>query len=389
MTTFEKEQEIDYQKRLRNEDIKRTEKFKELESSLLDSSFITPTFLTKSYDFKVIDCGKVKQIYYFKNKENSKKIEGYEKTKINENIKSQKLKQVLDANIEEKYYSIEELNEDLLKIDKYKKLENNGKITTNNLIRSKNQMARYVDANSESFKTFITLTFEDNVTNYDLAYKELDKFRTKIKRVFPKLLLIAVREKQKNGRVHFHCLTNIDYDNDKLINENISLNKYIREHTENLDLSKFYECNIKLNKSQKMNDLDIVLREQDGKMQNTKKIFDNETKGYRIFKTIKYWNLGFTNVEPISICGGSQNLARYMSKYMLKDMDKDLFNKHRYLKSGDLIKPKTYYLDSNNMKDFEEISKLINLEERFSSTYYDKFNNEIKFLEVLSADNER
>lgn len=248
-------------------------------------------------------------------------------------------------------------------------------------------MARIVDCNAYRLHTFITLTFENEITNYDIAYQELRKFIIKIKRVFPQLLLITVREKQVNGRVHFHCLSNITYDNPILINENISLNKYIKENGNNANLEQFKECNITLSPNQKYNDLDIVLREQDGKLENTKKIYDKDTKGFRLFKTIKYWNLGFTNVEPISICGGSSNLARYMSKYMLKDMDKELFNKHRYLLSGDLIKPKTYYLDSNDIKDMEKINILLSLDKRYSNTYYDKFNNEINFLEVLSADN--
>ena len=385
---YDKEQEVEYLKDLNDSQIKNSKRFQDLKTSILDSSLITGTLLSKSYDFKIIECGKIKQIYYFKNRLKDKKINGYEKTRIKEDSKKDNLNKVLNANIEDKFYSIEELNEDLLQLDKYQRLNNQGDIKRSNLIRSKNQMARIVDCNADKFKTFITLTFEDNIQDYDFAYNEINKFRKKIKRVFPKLLLIAVREKQKNGRVHFHLLTNIDYNDKLLINENIVLDNYIKENGDNANLEQFKECNIVLKPGQKMNDLPIVLREQDGQFHNTKSIYDNETQGYRVFKTIKYWNLGFTNVEPISKCGGTINLARYMSKYMLKDLDKDLFNKHRYLVSGDLERPNIRLLNSENNEDFEEISKLFNLKVRYQNEYYDKFGNGICFLEVHSADNE-
>lgn len=383
---YDKELEIEYQKDLNKQLIKSSDSYKKLETSLLDSSLITRTILKKTYDFKVIECGNIKQVYYFKNKTLDKKIEGYEKTRINEDLKKEKLNEVLNANIEEVFYSIEDLNEDLLKTERFKNIRTMGDIKKSNLIRSKNQMARLVDCNADSFKTFITLTFEEQIEDYDFAYKELANFIRKIKRVYPKLLLIAVREKQKNGRVHFHLLTNIDYNNDVLINENIFLNKYIKENGNNANLNQFLESNIVLTKDQKMNDLDIVLRYQDGELHNTKKVFDNEINGYRLFKTIKYWNLGFTNVQPISICGGTNNLARYMSKYMLKDMDKELFNKHRYLVSGNIKRPKIRLLNSENEVDFEEIEHLFNLKVRFQNTYYDKLGHPIEFLEVHSTE---
>ena len=218
---YDKELEIEYQKDLNKQLIKSSDSYKKLETSLLDSSLITRTILKKTYDFKVIECGNIKQVYYFKNKTLDKKIEGYEKTRINEDLKKEKLNEVLNANIEEVFYSIEDLNEDLLKTERFKKIRTMGDIKKSNLIRSKNQMARLVDCNADSFKTFITLTFEEQIEDYDFAYKELANFIRKIKRVYPKLLLIAVREKQKNGRVHFHLLTNIDYNNDVLINLNL------------------------------------------------------------------------------------------------------------------------------------------------------------------------
>lgn len=383
---YVKEQEIEYQKDLQKNLIRSSDSFKKYQKALLDSSLITATFLHKEYDFKVIECGNIKQVYYFKNKTLDKKIEGYEKTRINEDLKNERLNEVLNANTEEVFYSIEELNEDLLFQDKIKNIRTQGNIKRTNLIRSKNQMARLVDCNADKFKTFITLTFDKQIEDYDYAYKELHKFITKIKRVYKELLLIAVREKQKNGRVHFHLLTNIDYSNDVLINENLILNKYIKENGDNANLNQFLESNIVLSKGQKMNDLDIVLREQDGQLHNTKKIFDNEINGYRLFKTIKFWNLGFTNVQPISVCGGTNNLARYMSKYMLKDLDKELFNKHRYLISGDLKRPVIRLLNSKEDEDFKEIANLFNLKVRYQNEYFDKFGNGISFLEVHSAE---
>lgn len=101
-----------------------------------------------------------------------------------------------------------------------------------NLIRSKNKMIRIVNTNLDKFKSFITLTFADNITDLSYANKEYDKFITKIKRKYKDFLSIAVPEFQKNGSIHYHLLTNIDYYEDELINENLITNKLYQNKNE-------------------------------------------------------------------------------------------------------------------------------------------------------------
>lgn len=65
---------------------------------------------------------------------------------------------------------------------------------------------------NQDLKTFITLTFAENITNYDFALAKwqsfLKRFRKKVKK---ELKYICVWERQKRGAIHFHFLTNIDY----------------------------------------------------------------------------------------------------------------------------------------------------------------------------------
>lgn len=348
-----------------------------LSSTILDSSLISRTFPNTYYDIKCIVCGKYKQ-YYKTNYINSHKIDNWEK--INKKDSDyKKINSIMNLDIDD----LSNLNETKPKQIEQKKIE------YKNLIRAKNNLCRLIMTNEDIFKTFITLTFNENITNLNSANYEFNNFCHKIKRVFPNFSYIAVIEFQKNDRIHYHLITNIDYDNNVLINENISLNKYISEHNDNLDLSQFYVENIKLKENEKMNDKDIVLRLQDGIYENTKCTYNLKSHKYKIFKTIKYWNNGFSSVLKInSICGNVSNVSRYMSKYMTKDFDNRLFGRKKYLYSYNLKKPITTYLNSNSEIDkfiFENDLQHKNI--KFQKMYKDKFENIYQFYEIVTKDN--
>lgn len=84
------------------------------------------------------------------------------------------------------------------------------------LKRTKDRIIRLIN-NNEDMRTFITLTFKDNITDLFEANEIFKKFIKRLKWKFPKLKYLAVPEFQKRGAVHYHLLINVDYiENNKL-----------------------------------------------------------------------------------------------------------------------------------------------------------------------------
>lgn len=346
-----------------------------LGNSLLDSSLKSRTLPKNAYDIKVIKCGNY--IQYFKNNLiHYKQEEGWEKEK-KEKSKEEKRKliQILKEIEEDNLFNI---NTNITKEPSIKKIEEK------NIIRSKNQMCRLILSNNEIWKSFITLTFSEDVRNIEYANYEFNKFIKKIKRVYPKLSYLVVPEFQKNERIHYHLITNIEYSNNKLINENIQLMKLYQNINikSNIVIDKNFNLQNHTLQVIKKNDLKIFFRKQDGKWENTKQTFNHKTKQLKTFKTIKYWNKGFTNIMPLNLLCGS-NVAGYMAKYMMKDLDNRLFGKKRYFFSQNLTMPVIEYLNSSNEIDkfiFEsdlECNEII-----FQKKFKDFFKNEIEFIEM-------
>jgi len=84
------------------------------------------------------------------------------------------------------------------------------------LRRTRSRITRLINANAD-MRTFITLTFKDNVVDLFEANYIFNKFTKRLKRQFPQLKYLAVPEFQKRGAVHYHVLINVDYiENAKL-----------------------------------------------------------------------------------------------------------------------------------------------------------------------------
>ena len=269
-------------------------------SILLDSSLIVATSL-KTYDLKLVDCGEYTQVYLYENSKTKKEKD--------DELKLTKLKKC----------SEEKTKDNNLKV-----------IEKKNIIRSKLECQRLAKTNMCEWKTFITLTFKENVTDITQANKRYHAFITKVQRVKKDFKYICIPEFQKRGAVHYHLLTNIDIDDKSLI--------YVQED------------NLK-------------------------------------FKHIKYWNDGFTSVEQMK--GDTKKIVGYISKYMTKDIDNRLFNRHRYFYSKNLRKPQTSYIDLNELKHKEfYIKKLQEKDLIFEREYINPYNNEsVQFLEYLTQSN--
>ena len=276
---------------------------------ILDSSLISTTFCKQRsnktlYNAKLIDCNGYCQLYTFSND----KIISIEK-KENKQTK-------IDISI---------LDTDLLKkTDNNSSIDYSNEIDLKNIIRSKLQCQRIAKCNSNIWETFITLTFSDNITDIKIANKEFNKFISKIKRVYKNFKYICVPEFQKRGAVHYHLLTNININNEKLIYKQIDNSK---------------------------------------------------------FSHIKYWNNGFDKIE-----GDIKKIIGYISKYMTKDIDNRLFGKHRYMYSQNLNKPVISYLDLSNEKHIEFLNNILNNKNLIYSNEYlnEFFNEKINFQEFLN-----
>lgn len=296
--------------------------------SILDSSLITQTKL-KKYNLKVVECGDYKSIYFYPN-------EKYKKEKDNEKIiKQEKLKEKNNKKqLIKKMFLFDDL--DLTKNKESRANFSLNEIEEKNLNRTKIELQRLIKSNINEFKTFITLTFDTN-KNSDInindikdANKKFNIFKTYMKKLKNDFKYIYVPEFQKRGAVHYHLLTNIDYNSSLLLNEITTFNK--------------------------------------------------KTKSYKTGKPIVGWKYGYSMAIPLS----GINVVGYMTKYMTKDIDNRLFGCRKYSCSYNLKKPKEVYIDLKDNKDVLFYLKFLNdTEICYKNKYYDKFGNEVFYLEYL------
>lgn len=272
---------------------------------LLDSSLIITTNRLSTYNVKLIDCNNYIQVYIMNNDcvHTDKNMEPQQKKKNSCNIEK------IDT-------------DNLNKIN-----SNNAKtIELKNIIRSKLECQRLAKCNSNEWKTFITLTFAENIEDIKTANKRFRYFIDKVQRVYKDLKYICIPEFQKRGAVHYHLLTNID-----------------------------------------INNTDLIYSQKDNKK----------------FKHIKYWNDGFTKVDNLE--KDIKKIVGYISKYMTKDIDNRLYNHRRYFYSRNLIKPTTNYLNLSNPKHLKYYMKKINDKSLiYNNSYINPYNQElIQFNEFM------
>lgn len=89
-------------------------------------------------------------------------------------------------------------------------------VRLDNYLRAKNKIKRLSWANTNDFRTFITLTFSKNITDLSVANKLFTSFQKRLKYLAPNLKYLAVVEFQKRGAVHYHFLCSYFIDADIL-----------------------------------------------------------------------------------------------------------------------------------------------------------------------------
>ncbi len=269
---------------------------------ILDSKHIVTT-KRKLYNIKLVVCGDYTMVYYYRSKKmrnNNDNDDLNLKTKIVNNYDSSNNKILVPSN----------------------------KIEDRSIIRSKLECQRLAKSNIKDWETFITLTFEDNITDLESANKRFRYFVDKVKRVKKDFKYLCITEFQKRGATHYHLLTNISINDKKLI--------YSQE--------------------------------------------DNKK-----FKHIKYWIDGFTSIEEIK--GDPKKVIGYISKYMTKDIDNRLFNRHRYFYSRNLVRPKVSYIDLDTTKERDfYIKKIQDSSLIYQNEYINAFDNDkVEYLEFING----
>lgn len=290
--------------------------------SILDSSLISQTKLQK-YNIKVIDMGDFKQIYI------------YDDTKYKSN------KVVFDDSDlikKSKFVDFDKWQEEQLnksKKEKKKIIENK------NITRTRINIQRLVKANINNCNTWITLTFDINknkdidITDVEQANKKLNIWKTYIKKLKNDFLYIGIIEFQKRGAIHYHFLTNINYNSIDLLSQEI-------------------------------------------------KIYNKKT-GWQIGKQVKGWKYGYSlakNLQDINVVG-------YLDKYMTKEkIDARLFNKKRYFHSLNVRKPTESFLEIGTEKEILLFLQSLNdMSVCYDKVYNDKFGNDVKFIEYSKNQN--
>lgn len=293
------------------------------ETTLLDSSLNTVLLsieklnksYIKNYNIKVIDMQDYKQIYLFPRQK----------------VYHEKMPK------KEYFNDLDLFNNDLMI---RKQFQVNNKPLFKNVIRSKIKLQRLVKCNEKDFKTFITLTFKDNITDLSQAYKIFRSFIIRTSKLQKDFKWVCVPEFQKSGRVHYHLITNIDLDNTDLI--------YKQE-------------------------------EED-------KIYYHISTWSRLIKNNQKYSLGFDCVELVKDKEGNdtKKLCGYIAKYMSKSYIEDCFyNKNRYYSSQNLIQPYDILIDTNDIEDNTRLEELFkNSDIIYTNSYKDNFDNDITFIEI-------
>lgn len=263
------------------------------------------------FDVKIVKCGDYIHVYQFSNT----------RSKVNKRDEDKKI-------------NIKKIDTDnLTKVSSSDRVEEVKPILLANAIRSNLNCQRIAKTNRDSWETFITLTFKENLTDIVQANKIFNAWVSNIRKLKKDFKYIAVPEFQKRGAVHYHVLSNLG-----------------REDTNIIYLQK----------------------ERVGKAKDLTTIYD-----------VKYWTKGFARVDFIK--SDYKKIYGYICKYMTKDIDNKLFGKHRYFNSQNLVKPQTEYLDLTKKEDYDYFIKLTNNKSvEYTSDYKDIYtDSDITFYELL------
>lgn len=172
---------------------------------------------------------------------------------------------------------------------------------TDNIMRTKNEIIELARANINDWKSFVTLTFRENISDLNFANLKFNQWTHQIKRKYPDFKYLGTYEYQERGAVHYHVLTNLICGEEFLPRQKNTSNK------------PYFDA--------------------------------------------KYWNHGYSSALDLSMCDDDFRPDLYITKYMTKDfvnaIDK---GRKKLFRSQNLIVPKVEY----KLLDESQINELLN-----------------------------
>ena len=159
-----------------------------------------------------------------------------------------------------------------------------------NLFRSRKLVIDLSYENKNLWKSFLTLTFADNVKDIDFANKCFNTWLTSIRQSFSDFAYLCVPEFQKRGAVHYHLLSNLEVGGELLPLQNEKKNMY----------------------------------------------------------DVKFWKYGFTSAFDLRLADDKFNVSLYVCKYLYKDIDDRLFGRKKIMHSRNLKLPKVATILNSN-----------------------------------------
>ncbi|RFB28242.1 protein Rep [Brevibacillus sp. VP] len=85
--------------------------------------------------------------------------------------------------------------------------------------RARREVINLVNANFDRHSKFITLTYEENMTDVEEARKHFDIFIKRMRRKYKNFRYIVVIEFQERGAVHYHIMSDLPYIPKKKLRE--------------------------------------------------------------------------------------------------------------------------------------------------------------------------
>ena len=258
---------------------------------------------------------KIQTIYTTKTIESGKRLEVYKY--------SYPITKGRESNNKEGRKGKEEISEEQKKANKEQKRKQT-------LYNARNNIIRLIASNEEDLRTFITLTYAENMQDIKQSRKDLDTFFKRLKRKYEDLKYIWVMEYQKRGAIHFHIL-----------------------------------CSIPVN---------IITAKSKEKKSIEQKQLENEFSK-------KFWTHGFTDLRNIGEETEIKNLSKYIACYLVEDiLNLDLQGNRVYGYSKNLNKPIV-----NTLETRDSIEDLISLDNyklqyinQYDLYYRNKKNEEVK-----------
>ena len=211
-----------------------------------------------------------------------------------------------------------------------KEYDKYGSCRVDNLSRSRKLVIDLAYENQKIWKSFLTLTFSENIKDIDYANKCFNCWLTSIRQLFSDFAYLCVPEFQKRGAVHYHLLTNLVVGSDLLPLQNAKKNMY----------------------------------------------------------DVKYWKYGFTSAFDLKLADDRFNVSLYVCKYLYKDIDDRLFSRKKVMHSRNLNLPKVATMLHSNTYVLSLLAHILDTKDVVEFTFEPKKKFQVGFKESIVMLNE-